>query len=298
MEIIRQLNQDKLLAYIQLMRVNKPIGIYLLLWPTLWALWVAAEGIPDTQVLIIFVLGVVVMRSAGCVINDYADRKVDGHVSRTKDRPLPSGRVTEKEALGLFGVLCLFAFVLVLFTNKETVMLSVGGLFLAACYPFMKRYTYLPQVVLGAAFAWAVPMAFTAQTGTVTQQAWLIYAATLLWTVAYDTLYAMVDREDDLKIGIKSTAILFGEADKMIVGVLQGMVILTLLLLGQQLSLGFTYYMGVVAASGLFVYQQWLIRKRETDRCFEAFLNNHWVGSIVFAGLFLDYLVHTPAAVG
>ncbi len=291
METTHPFSQDKLLAFAQLMRLDKPIGIYLLLWPTLWALWVAAEGIPHTDVLIIFVLGVVVMRSAGCVINDFADRRVDGHVSRTRNRPLPSGRVSEKEALLLFAVLCLFAFILVLFTNRQTIMLSFGGLLLASCYPFMKRYTYLPQVVLGAAFAWAVPMAFTAQTGEVTRLAWLIYAATLLWTVAYDTLYAMVDREDDLKIGIKSTAILFGEADRLIVGVLQALVILTLVLLGQQLSLGFWYYLSLVAASGLFIHQQYLIRNRETARCFQAFLNNHWVGSLVFAGLFLDYLL-------
>ena len=291
METIRQLNHDKLLAFIQLMRVDKPIGIYLLLWPTLWALWVAAEGIPDLDLLLIFSLGVLVMRSAGCVINDYADRKVDGHVNRTKNRPLPSGRVTEREALILFVGLCMVAFVLVLFTNQQTILLSLVGLLLASSYPFMKRYTYLPQVVLGAAFAWAVPMAFTAQTGTVSQQTWLIYAATLLWTVAYDTLYAMVDREDDLKIGIKSTAILFGEADKLIVAILQVLVILTLALLGQQLSLGIFYYLSLVGAAGLFAHQQWMIKDRDQSRCFQAFLNNHWIGSLVFAGVFLDYLL-------
>ncbi|MCW8886649.1 MAG: 4-hydroxybenzoate octaprenyltransferase [Motiliproteus sp.] len=291
MEIIRQLNQDKIRAFAQLMRLDKPIGIYLVLWPTLWALWVAAEGIPRIDILIIFVLGVVVMRSAGCVINDYADRNFDGHVKRTKNRPLPAGRVSEKEALALFAGLILVAFMLVLFTDKQTIMLSFGGLLLASSYPFMKRYTYLPQVVLGAAFAWAVPMAFSAQTGSISQQAWLIYAATLLWTVAYDTLYAMVDREDDLKVGIKSTAILFGEADKLIIASLQFLVILTLILMGVQLKLGIPYYLGVAAASGLFIYQQRIARHRDPDQCFKAFLNNHWVGSVVFAGLFIDYLL-------
>ncbi|MEH6814845.1 MAG: 4-hydroxybenzoate octaprenyltransferase [Motiliproteus sp.] len=291
MEIIRKLNHEKLLAFVQLMRLDKPIGIYLVLWPTLWALWVAAEGMPRTDILIIFILGVILMRSAGCVINDYADREIDGHVRRTKNRPIPTGRATAKEALILFLILILCAFVLVLFTDKQTIMLSIGGVLLAACYPFMKRYTYLPQVVLGAAFAWAVPMAFSAQAGTITQQAWLIYAATLLWTVAYDTLYAMVDREDDIEIGVKSTAILFGEADKLIVGVLQALTLLSLLMLGQQLHFGISYYLGLAAAAGLFVYQQLLIRERKPEMCFKAFLNNHWVGSLVFAGLFLDYLL-------
>ncbi len=291
MEIIRQLKQEKLLGFIQLMRLDKPIGIYLVLWPTLWALWVAAEGIPRTDILIIFVLGVILMRSAGCVINDYADRDFDGHVSRTKNRPIPSGKVSVKEALILFLVLISCAFVLVLFTDQQTVLLSIGGVLLAACYPFMKRYTYLPQVVLGAAFAWAVPMAFSAQAGTITQQAWLIYAATLLWTVAYDTIYAMVDRDDDLKIGIKSTAILFGEADKLIIGVLQLLALLSMLMLGQQLHFGISYFLGLAAAAGLFGYQQLLIRERKPELCFKAFLNNHWVGSLIFAGLFLDYLL-------
>ncbi len=294
MEILNRFNRfnhDQLLAFAQLMRLDKPIGIYLVLWPTLWALWVAAEGIPDLDVLLIFIAGVVVMRSAGCIINDYADRDFDGHVARTKARPLPSGRVTSRQALWLFAGLCTLAFILVLFTNSQTILLSIGGLLLAAIYPFMKRYTYLPQVVLGAAFAWAVPMAFTAQTGTVTQQTWLIYAATLLWTVAYDTMYAMVDRDDDLKIGIKSTAILFGNADKLVIALLQLLVLLTLALLGQQLGLGLCYYAGVVAAAALFGYQQYLIRERQAGPCFRAFLNNHWVGSLVFGGLFVDYLL-------
>lgn len=281
---------DKLHAYVQLMRLDKPIGTYLVLWPTLWALWIAAEGFPDWDILLIFVLGVVVMRSAGCVINDFADRNIDGHVKRTKERPLPSGRVTAKEALVLFGVLLLIAFILVLFTNLLTIYYSFGAVLLASAYPFMKRYTHMPQVVLGAAFAWAIPMAFTAQAGDVTQQTWLLYAATLIWTVAYDTLYAMVDRDDDLKIGVKSTAILFGEADKMIVGVLQVLTLVTLVLVGRQLEFGWIYYLGLAAAAGLFGYQQWLIMERYREPCFKAFLNNHWVGAVVFIGVFTEYL--------
>ncbi|WP_421867076.1 4-hydroxybenzoate octaprenyltransferase [Motiliproteus sp.] len=284
-------SSEKLLGYSQLMRLEKPIGIYLLLWPTLWALWVAAEGIPDVKLLIIFCLGVVLMRSAGCVINDYADRNLDGHVERTRNRPLPAGRVTEKEALGLFGFLCLLAFVLVLFTDTQTVLLSFGGVLLAAIYPFMKRYTHFPQLVLGAAFSWAVIMAFSAQSGEVPRQAWLIYVINLLWTVAYDTMYAMTDREDDLKVGIKSTAVLFGDADKLIVGVLQLLVLIGLLLLGDLMGLGLAFYAGVAASAALFGYQQYLIRDRAPQACFTAFLNNHWAGSLIFLGLFVDYLL-------
>ena len=290
MEFIRTLTADRLNAWLQLTRLNRPIGVYLLLWPTLWALWIAAGGMPQPHLLLIFVAGVVLMRAAGCVINDYADRHFDGHVKRTNSRPLPAGRVSEKEALTLFVVLSATAFVLVLFTNTETVLLSFGGVSLAAAYPFMKRYTYYPQVVLGAAFSWGILMAFTAETGELPRHAWLIYLANLLWTVAYDTLYAMVDRDDDLKIGINSTAVLFGDADRLAIGVLQGLTLLALLLLGQQLTLGWFYYLGLVGAAGLFAYQQWLVRRREREACFQAFLNNHWVGSLIFAGLFLDYL--------
>ncbi len=284
------LSPEKRHSYIQLMRLNRPIGIYLLLWPTLSALWMAAEGFPNWHLVVIFVLGVILMRSAGCVINDFADRHIDGHVKRTKDRPIPSGLVTAKEALILFAVLLIVSFILVLFTNQLTVMYSIGALFLAASYPFMKRYTYLPQVVLGAAYAWAIPMAYTAQTGEVTQQTWLFYASVLLWTVAYDTLYAMVDRDDDLKIGVKSTAVLFGDADKLIVGVLQACVLISWFMLGQQLAFGVIYHLGLVFAAGLFVYQQWLIRSRDRALCFQAFLNNHWVGAVVFIALFTEYL--------
>ncbi|WP_210397280.1 4-hydroxybenzoate octaprenyltransferase [Motiliproteus sediminis] len=290
MEFIRRLDSDRLHAYLQLTRLDKPIGVYLLLWPTLWALWVAAEGFPPLHLLVIFVAGVVVMRAAGCVINDYADRHFDGHVKRTQQRPLPAGRVSEREALTLFAGLVAIAFVLVLFTNTTTVLLSFGGVALAASYPFMKRYTHYPQVVLGAAFSWGILMAFTATTGELPRHAWLIYIANLLWTVAYDTLYAMVDRDDDLKIGIKSTAVLLGDADRLAVGVLQGLTLVTLILLGNQLDAGLAYYAGLAAAAGLFGWQQWQIRQRDRDACFSAFLNNHWVGSAIFAGLFMDTL--------
>jgi len=283
--------KQQLPDYARLMRLDKPIGILLLLWPTLWALWVAAEGLPSLSNLIIFVLGVILMRSAGCVINDYADRDFDLHVRRTKDRPLTSGRVTTKEALSLFAVLVLTSFVLVLFTNTETIYMSFGGVFLAALYPFMKRFTYFPQVFLGAAFGWAVPMAFTAETGTVSESTWLLYVATLLWTIAYDTQYAMVDREDDLKVGIKSTAILFGEMDNVAIISLQALALVILLLAANQLSAGLFFYLGILIAGGLFAYQYTLTQHRNTDMCFKAFLNNHWVGASIFIGVLLDYLV-------
>lgn len=277
--------------YIQLMRIHKPIGILLLLWPTLWALWVAAEGFPLFSNLVIFVLGVIFMRSAGCVINDYADRDFDLHVRRTQDRPLTSGRVTTKEALYLFAVLVVSSFILVLFTNTETIYMSFGGVFLASLYPFMKRYTYFPQVFLGAAFGWAVPMAFTAETGSVSEVTWLLYVATLLWTIAYDTQYAMVDREDDLKIGIKSTAILFGEMDNIAIISLQVLTLCTLLLAANHLSAGIFFYLGLISAAILFVYQFTLTQHRDRDMCFKAFLNNHWVGASIFTGILIDYLM-------
>lgn len=285
----RQQLLNKLTAYAQLMRLHRPIGTYLVLWPTLWSLWIAAEGVPDWHLLLIFVLGVVLMRGAGCVINDFADRNIDGHVRRTKDRPLIAGTVTAKEAVGLFIALCLLAFILVLFTNTLTILLSFGAVALAFCYPFMKRYTHLPQVVLGAAFAWSVPMAFAAQTGEVPQASWLIYVAVVLWTVAYDTFYAMVDREDDLKIGVKSTAILFGEQDKVMTGCLQFMALFALALAGKHFQLGGFYKAGLLVAGALFMWQQYLIRDRERERCFQAFLNNNWVGMAIFIGIALHY---------
>lgn len=282
--------KEKLTAYAQLMRMDKPIGTYLVMWPALWALWIAAEGVPDMKLLFIFVAGAFLTRSAGCAINDFADRKVDGHVKRTQHRPIPSGRVSPKEAVMLFSGFMLLAFVLVLFTNWQTILLSFGAVALTAVYPFMKRYTHLPQVVLGAAFAWAVPMAFSAVAGTVPWYAWLIYGATVLWTVAYDTLYAMVDRDDDLKIGVKSTAILFGEADKLIVSILKILTLALLIGLGLHLQLSFWYYLGLVGAAILFIRQQYLVRNRERELCFSAFLNNHYVGLLVFAGILTHYL--------
>lgn len=272
------------------MRVDKPIGTLLLLWPTLWALWFAAGGVPDIKNLLIFVPGVILMRSAGCVINDIADRKVDGHVARTHNRPLPSGKVTTKEALLLFTLLCLAAFGLVLLTNPFTIKLAFVGVALAACYPFMKRYTHLPQLVLGAAFAWSIPMAFTAQTNQLPKEVWALYAAVLLWTVAYDTFYAMVDRDDDLKIGIKSTAILFGDMDIPITATLQILVLVALAMTGMNFGRGLWFFVSLLAAGLLFLYQQFLIRHRDRDKCFKAFLNNHYVGTVIFIGLALDYL--------
>lgn len=282
--------RDRAQQYYLLTRMDRPIGIFLLLWPTLWALWVAAEGLPNWHVLVVFISGVFLMRSAGCVINDYADRALDPLVSRTRERPIAAGRVKPNEALWLFAGLCLLAFALVLTMNALTIKLSFVGVALAAIYPFMKRYTHLPQVVLGMAFGWAIPMAFAAQTGTVPKVAWLMYVINVVWSVVYDTMYAMADREDDIKAGVKSTAILFGDADRVILGMLQGTVLLGLFLLGQQLDLGSAYYIGVVIAAALGVYQQYLIRERQPAMCFKAFLNNNWLGAAIFAGLVLSYL--------
>lgn len=282
--------KDRAYQYSLLMRLNKPIGIFLLLWPTLWALWVAAGGMPDLDVLVVFVLGVILMRSAGCVINDYADRKVDSRVSRTKDRPIAAGKVSPDEAILLFIILCLSAFILVLTMNTFTVLLSFGGVVLAAIYPFMKRYTHLPQVVLGMAFGWAVPMAFAAQSNDVPKVAWLIYVVTVLWALIYDTMYAMADREDDVKVGVKSTAILFGDADRHIIGVLQAMMMLTLYLIGSQAQLSVFYSGALLISLALMLYQQYLIRERKPERCINAFLNNNWLGLAVFVGIYLSYV--------
>jgi len=277
--------------FVQLMRLDKPIGIYLLLWPTLWALWVAAEGVPSAKNLAIFVLGVILMRAAGCVINDYADRNFDGHVKRTQARPLASGKIQPREALLLFAALVSLSFGLVLLTNASTIWLSFGGLALAACYPFMKRYTYYPQVVLGAAFSWGMPMAFTAETGQLPPEAWLLYIANLLWTVAYDTYYAMADRDDDLKIGVKSTAILFGDADRLIIATLQGLALFCLLLAGARFQLGPYFHLGLAGAALCFAWEFWSSRSREPQACFAAFLHNHWAGLAIFIGLVLDYAI-------
>ena len=275
--------------YVKLMRLDKPIGILLLLWPTLWALWLAAEGVPDLRNLFIFVLGVVLMRSAGCVINDYADRHFDAHVERTQQRPLAQKHVSEREALTLFAGLCAVSFVLVLFTNTFTVYLSFGGVALAAVYPFMKRYTHFPQLVLGAAFSWSILMAFAAVRGELTREIWLVYIANVIWTLVYDTFYAMVDRRDDLKIGIKSTAVLFGDADRAITASLQAFFLFTLLLVARRFELGDAYYWSLVVAALLCGYQQWLIKYREPQNCFKAFLNNNYVGLAIFTGIAFHY---------
>ena len=275
--------------YALLARLNKPIGIFLLLWPTLWALWFAAEGMPDLGVLTVFVLGVILMRSAGCVINDYADREIDPRVNRTKDRPIASGRVSADEAMLLFMALCFSAFLLVLTMNTFTILLSLGGVMLAGIYPFMKRYTHMPQVVLGMAFGWAVPMAFAAQTNEVPKIAWLIYVVTVLWAVIYDTMYAMADRMDDLKIGVKSTAILFGDADKVIIGILQGMMLFALYLVGEQAQFGLEFNIAIFISAILMVYQQYLIRYRQPALCISAFLNNNWLGAVIFVGIVFSY---------
>ena len=282
--------KQRLCAYLHLVRLDRPIGIYLVLWPTLWALWVAAEGFPNPLVLAVFLAGVVLMRSAGCAINDFADRKVDPHVRRTRQRPLVTGAVSPTEALWIFAVLSLAAFMLVLLMNPLTILLSVPAVLLAASYPFMKRYTYLPQAYLGVAFGWSVPMAFAAQSSTVPQESWLIFLATLFWALAYDTMYAITDREDDLRIGVKSTAILFGRFDRLMIGVLQLLVLGLLILIGLIFVLGWVYYAGLAVASGFSIYQQYLIRDRDPQLSFRAFLNNHYFGMVVFVGIFLDYL--------
>jgi len=278
----------RLPAFIQLTRINKPIGTWLLLWPTLGALWLAAQGWPDWHLLFIFTLGTFLMRSAGCCINDFADSKIDGLVLRTRQRPIITGAVSRREALLTFIILCAIAFTLLLFTNRLTILLSFGAVAIAAAYPFMKRYTHLPQVVLGIAFSWGILMAFSAQRGEIPSAAWLLFVANCLWTVAYDTEYAMVDREYDKQIGMKSTAILFGDADKVIIGMLQGMFLLALLLAGLQFALGGWFYFSLLIAAGLLVYQQILIKDRDVDGCFKAFLSNHWVGAAVFAGILLS----------
>ncbi|MCQ1056696.1 4-hydroxybenzoate octaprenyltransferase [Photobacterium sp. ZSDE20] len=279
------MEMTKMKAFWQLARFDRPIGSLLLLWPTLWALFLAAEGMPNPHVMLVFVLGVIFMRAAGCVINDFADRNFDGHVKRTAKRPMPSGKVSEREALALFGLLVLVSFLLVLTMNTLTIMLSVVGVVLAAAYPFMKRYTHLPQLVLGMAFGWSIPMAYAAQAGELPAVAWLLFVANILWTIAYDTQYAMVDRDDDLKVGIKSTAILFGRFDKMIIGLLQLGTLVLLIAVGAIENLSQVYYWCLLLASSLFVYQQKLLRGREREPCFKAFLNNNYVGMLICVGI-------------
>jgi 4-hydroxybenzoate polyprenyltransferase len=295
MQLDKERILDRLEQYARLARMHRPIGTLLLLWPMLWALWIAGYGSPSIKVFLIFVAGTFVMRSAGCVINDYADRNYDAHVERTRDRPLATGEVSTTEALVLFVVLVLLAGLLVLATNRLTILLAPGGVLLAVTYPFSKRYTYLPQLHLGAAFGWAVPMAFAAETGALPQMAWLIFCAAVLWAVIYDTEYAMVDRDDDIRLGIKSTAILFDDADRLIIGILQTLMIANLLLIGCQAALGWPYYLGLATAAGLFGRQQFLIHERSREGCFQAFMNNNWVGGVVFVGIVLSFRFHPPA---
>ncbi len=283
---------EKLKLYAELIRLNRPIGIYLLLWPTLWALWFAAKGVPDLKILIIFSLGVALMRSAGCAINDYADRDIDLHVARTKNRPITSGRISANEALGVFAILSFVAFLLATQLNRNTLLLSIVALILAVSYPFMKRYHHFPQVHLGAAFAWAIPMSYTA----ITQQAppldaWLLFIAAMAWTTAYDTQYGMVDREDDIKIGVKSTAILFGKYDNLINALLQILFLVLIAYVGFLNQRGVIFYSSLVLASGFIIYQHNLTKDRQPEKCLQAFLNNNWVGMVIFIGIALDFLV-------
>jgi 4-hydroxybenzoate polyprenyltransferase len=280
---------SKIRAMLQLIRFDKPIGTLLLLWPTLWALWIAAEGVPDLDLLVIFLLGTFLTRSAGCIINDLADRHVDGAVARTSGRPLVTGAVTIKEALVLFSALMLLAFGLVLLTNTLTIQLSIVAVLLASTYPFMKRYTHLPQVVLGLAFSWGIPMAFSAQINQLPPALWLLFLGNLWWIMAYDTKYAMVDREDDILAGVKSTAILFGVYDRLAVAILQLLCLLTLYLAGREFSLGLYFKLSLIVAAAMFGYQQYLIRDRDRDACFRAFLHNNWVGLAIFVGIVLHY---------
>ncbi|SPW31096.1 4-hydroxybenzoate octaprenyltransferase [Edwardsiella tarda] len=281
------MTQGKWLAYCRLMRIDKPIGSLLLLWPTYWALWLAGGGIPDVKLLLVFTGGVFFMRAAGCVINDFADRNFDGHVKRTCQRPLPSGALSEREAKALFVLLVALSFALVLTLNALTIWLSVAALTLAWIYPFMKRFTHLPQVILGMAFGWSIPMAYAAVSESLPLSCWLLFAANICWTVAYDTQYAMVDRDDDLRIGIKSTAILFGRYDRLIVALLQLATLLLLLWVGRLNPLGAVYYWGLLLVGGGFVYQQRLIVKRARPACFQAFMSNNYVGLILFVAIWL-----------
>ena len=290
-----ELIEDRLREYALLMRLHRPIGIYLLLWATLWALWLAGAGQPPQGTVLVFVLGVVLMRSAGCVINDIADRDFDPHVARTRDRPLAAGRVTLAEAVALAVILCLLAFALVLTQNTLTIQLSFVGLALAVSYPLMKRVHHFPQFHLGAAFGWGIPMAYAAISNTLPPVAWLLFLANVLWAAIYDTEYAMVDREDDLKIGLKSTAIRFGEWDKRIIGYLQLTLLFLLVGIGLLNGCGGFYYLGLLIAGWLALYQQYLIRDRKPDDCFKAFLNNNAFGLAIFCGLLLDFLPKGPA---
>lgn len=295
----RDLIVDRLFQYALLMRFDRPIGIMLLLWPTLWALWFASQGVPSVRLLVIFTLGVILMRSAGCVINDYADSDIDPHVARTRNRPIAAGRVGGREALKIFAVLLVCAAALVALTNTITFALSLGAALLAILYPFMKRYTYMPQVFLGAAFGWSVPMAFTAQIGIFPPySAWLLFIAAVIWTVAYDTIYAMIDRDDDIKIGVKSTAILFGELDRVMIALLHALVIGILALIAQREQLGDIYFAGLAGAAISALYQQFLIRNRDPKGCLKAFTHNNWFGMSIFLGIAGDFALNVGGMSG
>jgi len=283
-EIVSQLRN-----YGKLMRVDKPVGVWLLLWPTLWALWIAGEGAPNQGLFVVFVLGVFIMRSAGCVLNDFADRKIDPYVERTRSRPLATGAVAPLEALALFAALSLVAIGLASMLNKQAQLLAVVGAVLTVIYPFIKRYLSIPQFVLGAAFGWAIPMAFAAQTGGTSELAWLLFGIAVVWAVIYDTFYAMVDRNDDVKIGVKSTAVLFGEVDLFVIAGLQLLMLLGLVFVGFRADLGLWYYLSVAVAAGMMAWHLWLARDRQPAGCFKAFLKNHLIGMVIFIGIVLHY---------
>ena len=285
-----KLKYDKFKQYLLLIRLNRPIGIFLLLWPTLWGLWIASEGFPNTKILVVFLFGVFLMRSAGCILNDIIDKDFDKFVARTQNRPLASDKLSSIEAFIVAISLIFIAFLLVLTTNTLTVQLSFVAIILAGTYPFLKRHTYLPQFFLGLTFGWSIPMAFAATTNSIPKIAWLLLIANILWAVVYDTIYAMIDREDDLKIGIKSTAILFDDADRFIIGLIQSLALIALIIIGQQASLNTIYYFSLIIGGCLFLYQLYLIRNRDPKKCMQAFLNNNWFGLVVFIGLFINYL--------
>ena len=285
-----KLKYDKFKQYLLLIRLNRPIGIFLLLWPTLWGLWIASEGFPNTKILVVFLFGVFLMRSAGCILNDIIDKDFDKFVARTQNRPLASDKLSSIEAFIVAISLIFIAFLLVLTTNTLTVQLSFVAIILAGTYPFLNRHTYLPQFFLGLTFGWSIPMAFAATTNSIPKIAWLLLIANILWAVVYDTIYAMIDREDDLKIGIKSTAILFDDADRFIIGLIQSLVLIALIVIGQQASLNTIYYFSLIIGGCLFLYQLYLIRNRDPKKCMQAFLNNNWFGLVVFIGLFINYL--------
>jgi len=283
-------------SYARLLRLDKPIGIWLLLWPVLWALWISSEGRPDEHIFLVFVVGAVLTRSAGCAINDYADRKIDAQVARTKDRPLAKGEIDPKEAVMLSIALGLVGLGLAFTLNPLTWLMAIGGAFLLLTYPLMKRFFPLPQVYLGAAFTWSVPMAFAAQTATIPRIAWLMFMAGVLWTTAYDTIYAMVDREDDRKIGVRSTAILFGDAERFIIGAMHVMALLALWFVGTELKLGLWYDLGLAVAAIVAIYQQFLIRERKPEDCFRAFINSNYFGMAIFIGISLHFLFRVAPA--